>query len=215
MSPFTFVDLFAGIGGFHAALTAMGGKAVCAAEIDPRARRVYEENWGLKPEADVVDLAKRANSVPDHTVLAAGFPCQPYSKSGHQRGMDELRGQVFHDLIRIIAVKKPPIILLENVRNLYGPRQRPTYHYILRRLRNLGYKVGTVPTVISPHQLPLDRGGRPQVRERLYIVGTRVGVERSSAETDSLALTPRNTIASWSLPEWDLRTDLPLEDPQR
>jgi len=122
---FTFVDLFAGIGGFHAALTAMGGKCVYACEIDPAAAAVYERNWGLNPLGDVIlDANDEVMEVPDHDVLVAGFPCQPFSKSGAQRGMDETRGTLYWNILRIIQARHPKIVLLENVRNLAGRRLR-------------------------------------------------------------------------------------------
>src|SRR3954466_1969256 len=94
-APFTFVDLFAGIGGFHAALGALGGECVYAVEKDPAAAAVYQRNWNVPAFGDIVaDTAERM-VVPDHDVLAAGFPCQPFSKSGRQRGMDEARGTLF------------------------------------------------------------------------------------------------------------------------
>src|SRR5690348_2707083 len=88
-SPFTFVDLFAGVGGFHAALGSLGGECVYAVEKDPDAAAVYERNWQLPALGDIVNDTESTMRVPAHDVLAAGFPCQPFSKSGRQRGMDE------------------------------------------------------------------------------------------------------------------------------
>ena len=100
-APFTFVDLFAGIGGFHAALSAFGGDCVYAVEKDPEAAKVYELNWGMPALGDIVEDTEEEMKVPPHDVLAAGFPCQPFSKSGFQRGMDETRGTLFfnHDWV--------------------------------------------------------------------------------------------------------------------
>src|SRR5512141_1590113 len=94
-APFTFVDLFAGIGGFHAALSAFGGECVYAVEKDPEAAKVYELNWGMSALGDIVEDTEGEMKVPPHDVLAAGFPCQPFSKSGFQRGMEETRGTLF------------------------------------------------------------------------------------------------------------------------
>jgi DNA (cytosine-5)-methyltransferase 1 len=89
---FKFVDLFAGIGGFHAALSALGGECVMASEIDKNAASVYKSNWGIEPVGDITEIANENGvRVPDHDVLVGGFPCQPFSKSGFQRGMDEAR----------------------------------------------------------------------------------------------------------------------------
>lgn len=124
---FRFVDLFAGIGGFHAAMKTFGGTCVYAVEMDPpRARRVYEANWdhpasGFNVAGDIT-LDDPAEIPPDHEVLCAGFPCQPFSKSGAQRGMDEARGTLFYNIATIIEAKRPLVVLLENVRNLIGPR---------------------------------------------------------------------------------------------
>lgn len=170
---FRFIDLFAGIGGFHAALGGYGGECVYAVEVDSKAAYVYERNWGI---AALGDITKDANddvmNVPDHDILAAGFPCQPFSKSGAQRGMDETRGTLYWNILRIIEEHHPKIVLLENVRNLAGPRHMHEWQVIIETLRDEGYRVSEVPAVFSPHLLPPDRGGRPQVRERVFITAT-------------------------------------------
>lgn len=173
---FRFVDLFAGIGGFHAAMSAFGGECVYAVEIDPRARRVYEANWGCSASGhnDRGDITlDDPAEIPDHEVLCAGFPCQPFSKSGSQRGMEEARGTLFYDIARIIEVKRPLVVLLENVRNLVGPRHQHEWDVIIRTLRQLGYHVSRTPAIFSPHLLPPRLGGTPQVRERVFITATR------------------------------------------
>ncbi|MFM2475439.1 DNA cytosine methyltransferase, partial [Burkholderia cenocepacia] len=98
---FSFVDLFAGIGGFHATLGAVhGGRAAFASEWDKPAAAVYGRNWGLQPEGDIVPLTDPVVHVPAHDVLAAGFPCQPFSKSGFQRGINETRGTLFFNIMK-------------------------------------------------------------------------------------------------------------------
>ena len=122
-APFRFIDLFAGIGGFHAAMSAYGGECVYAVEIDKAAADVYRSNWGHDALGDITKDANDAvMKVGDHEILAAGFPCQPFSKSGAQRGMDETRGTLYWNILRIIQERKPEIVMLENVRNLAGPR---------------------------------------------------------------------------------------------
>ena len=112
-APFTFVDLFAGIGGFHAALSGMGGECVYAVEIDKRAALVYEQNWGMNPLGDItLDVTDDEVTVPPHDILVAGFPCQPFSKSGAQRGMEETRGTLYWSILRIIKEHHPAICLL-------------------------------------------------------------------------------------------------------
>ena len=133
---FRFVDLFAGIGGFHAALSAMGGRCVYACEIDPDAAAVYQRNWGRDPLADITyDANDTTMNVPPHDVLVAGFPCQPFSKSGAQRGMEETRGTLYWNILKIIQAHKPKIVLLENVRNLVGPRHLHEWQVIIETLR--------------------------------------------------------------------------------
>lgn len=186
---FRFIDLFAGVGGFHAALKAYGGRCVYAVEIDKDAASVYKHNWGHAPNGadqcgpdgeqqvhgDITkdaDLDKRLMKVPAHDVLAAGFPCQPFSKSGAQRGMDETRGTLFFNIASIIQTHHPKIVLLENVRNLAGPRHLHEWQVIIETLQDEGYRVSETPAIFSPHLLPPARGGRPQVRERVFITAT-------------------------------------------
>ena len=170
---FRFIDLFAGVGGFHAALKAYGGKCVYAVEIDRDAAAVYHRNWGHNPLGDITnDANDHVMNVPAHEVLAAGFPCQPFSKSGAQRGMDETRGTLYWNILRIIQERKPKVVLLENVRNLAGPRHVHEWQVIIETLRDEGYRVSDTPAIFSPHLLPPERGGRPQVRERVFITAT-------------------------------------------
>ena len=145
---FKFIDLFCGIGGFHAALSAIGGECVYAVDIDEAASKVYERNWGLNPLGDITEVANEdVVDVPDHDVLCAGFPCQPFSKSGFQRGMDETRGTLYWNILKIIETRKPALVLLENVRNLAGPRHRHEWEIIIRTLREAGYIVSENPSI--------------------------------------------------------------------
>jgi len=170
---FSYVDLFAGIGGFHAALSAAGGVCQYAVEVDPAASRVYERNWLLDPLGDITAATKKPEvHIPSHDVLAAGFPCQPFSKSGRQLGMEETRGTLFWHIAEILRLRRPTVVLLENVRNIAGPRHRHEWRTIIATLRELGYVVADEPAILSPHWLPYARGGRPQVRERVFITAT-------------------------------------------
>lgn len=170
---FRFIDLFAGVGGFHAALKAYGGECVYAVEIDKTAAAVYKRNWGHDPLGDIkADANDTTMNVPPHEVLVAGFPCQPFSKSGAQRGMDEARGTLYWHILQIIEKRKPKVVLLENVRNLAGPRHLHEWQVIIETLREQGYRVSETPAIFSPHLLPPERGGRPQVRERVFITAT-------------------------------------------
>lgn len=207
---FRFVDLFAGIGGFHAALSAYGGECVYASEIDTAAAGIYERNWGLRPDGDIVEATTGRMDVPEHEVLAAGFPCQPFSKSGYQRGMDEARGTLFWNILRVLEERKPKVVLLENVRNIAGPRHAHEWDVIIRSLRELGYRVSSTPAVFSPHLLPPARGGRPQVRERVFITATLVG-EPLSYE-DVAPPVDNKPVESWSKHSWNLAEHLPLQE---
>jgi DNA (cytosine-5)-methyltransferase 1 len=209
-APFTFVDLFAGIGGFHAALSAFGGECVYAVEKDPEAAKVYELNWGMNPLGDIVEDTEGEMKVPPHDVLAAGFPCQPFSKSGFQRGMEETRGTLFFNICKILEARKPAVVLLENVRNIAGPRHTHEWQVIIRSLRQLGYRVSSQPIVFSPHLLPPERGGRPQVRERVFIMGTYVGADESHIDVDPAVR--HAPVDGWDPNNWDLDRHLPLQD---
>lgn len=172
---FRFIDLFAGIGGFHAVMKAFGGECVYAVEIDKKAASVYEANWGHSAFGDIesdADDELDIMNVPAHDVLCAGFPCQPFSKSGAQRGMDEARGTLFFNIASIIKAHHPKVVLLENVRNLIGPRHTHEWDVIIKTLREEGYNVSARPAVFSPHLLPEHLGGTPQVRERVFITAT-------------------------------------------
>ena len=209
-SPFTFVDLFAGIGGFHAALSALGGSCVYASEIDPDASAVYQRNWGLQPAGDIVAATTGCMDVPAHDVLAAGFPCQPFSKSGYQRGMDEARGTLFWNICRVLEQRHPSVVLLENVRNLAGPRHAHEWDVIVRSLRELGYRVSSTPAVFSPHLLPPEHGGRPQVRERVFVLAAYVG---GLQDIDVDPVVRNKPLPGWEPASgWDVRRDLPLDE---
>ena len=221
---FKYVDLFAGIGGFHAMLDHAGGRCVYVSEIDREARQTYEFNWvnhlpaTQRPiiNTDItLDTPEDAEvGVPDHDVLAAGFPCQPFSKSGYQRGMDEARGTLFWNIARVLQDRKPAVVLLENVRNIAGPRHRHEWETIIRTLREIGYRVSDTPTVFSPHLLPPHLGGTPQVRDRVFILGTYIGPERVQAELEA-GLEPAPTVVRAPVEGWqatDWRTEWILDD---
>jgi DNA (cytosine-5)-methyltransferase 1 len=229
VAKFDFIDLFAGIGGFHAALSALGGECVFVSEIDKKAAGVYARNWGwdvkkVRSTDPVVhdDIRKYAPdngvvTVPSHQVLAAGFPCQPFSKSGAQMGVrDRTRGTLFFNILRILEREdRPRVIFLENVRNLAGPRHTETWNVIIDSLRDLGYLVSSTPTVFSPHFLPPHLGGTPQVRDRVFILGVWVGKEIATS-AEGKAVPPvvlREAVGGWSPEQWNLdKTRLPWND---
>lgn len=163
-----FIDLFAGLGGFHLALERLGHECVFASEIDETLQDLYERNFGIRPVGDIRDVP--AEQVPPHDVLCAGFPCQPFSKAGDQLGVDCPRwGDLFDHVLRIARHHRPGYLLLENVPNLRRHRRGETWKAMAAQLREEGYAVDTA--ILSPHQF-----GIPQVRERLYIVASRAGL---------------------------------------
>lgn len=204
------VDLFSGIGGFHATASALGWTTTYACDIDARSNKVYEANWGLKPRSDIQDEASETTMrVPAHDVLFAGFPCQPFSKSGAQRGMDEARGTLFWNIARILEVRRPRLVVLENVRNLWGPRHRHEWEVIITTLRDLGYRVSDEPLVTSPHRIGPEFGGRPQTRERVYINATYVPASlRSRYPLKAPRLDLHSVAGGWNPRQWELLKEL-------
>ena len=221
---FRFVDLFAGIGGFHAALIRHGGELVFASDIDRRARDVYTSNWtacstAIEVAGDIRPLTEgRCKRIPDHEVLTAGFPCQPFSKSGRQLGVAEERGLLFYSILKVLRCRQPKLVLLENVRNLVGPRHRQDYEQMVTLMRKLGYAVPEEPTILSPHTIPHSEGGSPQHRERVFIIGMHVGAQRAKHFYIPQISSPR-PFPEWDPRQWDLQSFLrdvrPTEDEAR
>lgn len=225
--PLTFIDLFAGIGGFHQALEGLEGSAECvlAVEIDPGCQKVYRANWPETPlVGDIRSLTQRTDgseataeeidgAVPDHEVLCAGFPCQPFSKSGAQMGVrDETRGTLFFDIMEIIRAKRPRFVVLENVRNLAGPKHADTMATIVRSLREARYLVADDPIVFSPHLLPPELGGAPQVRERVFIVAERMDERCSPSGLVGQVLIENRPVDGWDPGSWRIEDFLDDDD---
>lgn len=180
-----FIDLFAGLGGFHLALKRLGHECVFACEIDDGLNSVYEENFGIKPAKNIreVDILE----IPPHDILCAGFPCQPFSKAGSQLGFSCPRwGDLFDHILRILAHHKPHFIILENVPNLEKHDEGRTWQKIQADLEKLGYNLRNKQ--YSPHQF-----GIPQIRERLFIVGSM-----SKLPETTLPVTSSNGVPSIS-----------------
>ena len=212
---FTFIDLFAGIGGFHAALQPLGGKCVFVSEWDQHAATTYASNWlknsNLQVQGDIRELTEGAKvKIPAHDVLTAGFPCQPFSKSGNQLGVNETRGTLFYNILRVIEARKPKIILLENVRNLVGPKHIRDYKIMVRLLRELGYAVSEIPTILSPHDIPREFGGSPQHRQRVFIGAVRVGAKRANELADIGPLIDKDFLKQFDKPNWDIKEELDI-----
>jgi DNA (cytosine-5)-methyltransferase 1 len=218
-APFKFIDLFAGIGGFHHDLSSpeFGGECVLAADIDEECRNVYRSTWpkmassavvgdirNITEKPDGTDNSQKEISklVPDHDVLCAGFPCQPFSKSGAQLGiLDSTRGTLFFDIMKIVQAKKPKFLILENVRNLAGPRHTETWATIVKSIREQGYTIADDPVVFSPHLLSPELGGRPQSRERVFILAARSDLVQGEIESP---LVLREPVTDWHPSLWDV-----------
>jgi len=164
-----FIDLFAGLGGFHLALQRLGHTCVFASELDPELRAVYERNFGLLPEGDV--RAVELEDIPSHDILCAGFPCQPFSKAGDQQGFNHPKwGDLFSYVLQIVRQHKPRYLMLENVPNLENHNDGHTWRRIRADLDAAGYTI--CHKRLSPHHF-----GIPQIRERMFIVGSRSSLD--------------------------------------
>jgi DNA (cytosine-5)-methyltransferase 1 len=177
-----FIDLFAGLGGFHKALTGLGHDCVFASEIDPRLQELYKENWGISPAGDIREIVeKRIDSIPKHDILCAGFPCQPFSKAGKHKGMMDIeRGTLFDEIVKIIKYHHPKYFILENVPFIKNHNNKSTWEYIVKKLEAVlanGLRYEIAHKEYSPHQF-----GIPQHRKRIFIVGSLEGLDHFSFE---------------------------------
>ncbi len=159
---YKYIDLFAGIGGFHYALNSYGAECVFASEWDKYASDTYFTNHKIKPSGDITQI--KESIIPKHDILCGGFPCQSFSISGKQKGFEDTRGTLFFDIARIINQHTPKVLFLENVKNLIKHDEGKTIITIINSLTELGYNV---------HYKVLNASdfGLPQNRERVYIIG--------------------------------------------
>ena len=169
-ASFTFIDLFAGIGGMRIAFEEAGGQCVFSSEWDRHAQKTYYANFGVIPHGDIKTTDE--NDIPDHDVLVAGFPCQPFSIAGVSKKnslgrdhgfLDQTQGTLFFDIVRILRKKRPKVFLLENVKNLKNHDKGNTWKVISESLKELNYQV-TYGVIDGQDWVP-------QHRERVYIVG--------------------------------------------
>jgi DNA (cytosine-5)-methyltransferase 1 len=159
-----FIDLFAGLGGFHLALKHLGHECVFACELDAGLRSLYAENFGIKPWGDIREIA--ISDIPKHDILCAGFPCQPFSKAGEQQGFAHpIWGNLFDYVLEIATIHKPSYLMLENVPNLVTHDGGKTWLRIQTNLQSAGYNL--IFKRLSPHYF-----GIPQIRDRIFIVGS-------------------------------------------
>lgn len=164
MEDLKFIDLFCGIGGFHIALKELGAECVLACDTDKKCRFVYENNYGIEPHDDVrtIDI----DELPDFDIICGGFPCQPFSNAGKKKTLQDDRGLLFDEIMKIAAVKRPRFMFLENVKHILKVGGGEVFQYILSKLENTGYRVQLFK--MSPHEY-----GIPQQRERIYFACVR------------------------------------------
>lgn len=165
MTRLKYIDLFAGLGGFHLALSKLGHECVFASEIREDLRKLYAINFpGANIQGDIT--VYRPECIPAHDIICAGFPCQPFSQAGKQQGFQDEkdRGNLFNYICAIAKYHRPRYIILENVSNLKGHDKGNTWKVIHQKLVNLEYDIAE-PIILSPHQF-----GIPQHRKRIYIV---------------------------------------------
>lgn len=160
-----FIDLYAGLGGFHVGLAKEGYECVYASEINNELNEIYQKNFGIKPSKDITKV--HPEEIPNHDILCAGFPCQPFSKAGKQLGFEcEENGKHIFKILEIAKIKKPTFLFLENVPNLLVHNNSKTWNKINREIKRNGYDVKF--KILSPH-----RFGVPHLRERLIIICSR------------------------------------------
>ena len=164
----TFADLFSGIGGFHFAARGLGLRCVFASDIDNPCRDQYEHNFGIRPFGDISEI--HTENVPAHDILFAGFPCQPFSIIGGRNGMDDSRGTLFLEILRILDAKRPKAVVLENVRQFASFGRGEPLKQVLNGLRGMGYSVEW--KILNALDF-----GLPQKRERTIIVGLIGGLD--------------------------------------
>lgn len=174
LKGFTFIDLFAGIGGFHYALSSYGAECLYASEWDKPAQETYFTNFGIMPSGDITKIA--AEEIPPHDILCGGFPCQAFSVSGKRLGFEDTRGTLFFDIARIVKHHRPKVVFMENVKNLVQHDKGRTFKVVHNTMEELGY------TMFSK---VLNSGdfGVPQHRERIYMVCFRNDVLKGFAFT--------------------------------
>lgn len=158
---YTFIDLFAGIGGFRLALESLGAKCVFSSEINQKSAKTYELNFGEKPFGDITKISEE--EIPDHNILCAGFPCQAFSASGRKLGFADTRGTLFFEVARIVKSKRPKVVFMENVQYFVAHDNGKTLEVVKSTMEELGY-------VFNYKVLNAVDYGVPQFRRRTYMV---------------------------------------------
>lgn len=164
INKFSYIDLFSGIGGFHYGLSQIGGVCVMASDIDPITAQTYETNYGIEPRGDIHKI--ESCDIPDFDILCGGFPCQAFSVIGQQGGFSDPRGTLIFEVFRILKDKRPKAFILENVKGLLLHDGGTTFSLIAQNLNECGYDIAFKILEAKDYNLP-------QIRKRLFIVGTR------------------------------------------
>lgn len=164
-----FIDLFAGLGGFHTGFMNSGYECVFACELEPHLRELYHKNYGIKPHGDITKVDEKC--IPEHDVMCAGFPCQPFSLAGKKKGSEcPESGKLIDHVIRIAKHHQPKFIVLENVPNILTIANGSFWDYMQSSFRKIGYKLEY--KIISPVDV-----GIPQNRKRVFIIGSKLSEE--------------------------------------
>lgn len=161
---FKFIDLFCGLGGFRLAFEKAGGVCVFSSDIDESVRKTYAMNFNETPFGDITKI--EAKDIPDHDILCAGFPCQPFSLAGKRLGFEDTRGTLFFEVVRILKEKKPKTFILENVKGLTNHDNGNTLKVILNTINEIGYEYKY--DILNAKNFNV-----PQNRERWYCIGVR------------------------------------------
>lgn len=168
LAGYTFIDLFAGLGGFRLAMESLGAECVFSCEWDSAVANVYQQNFGDLPHGDITKISE--DSIPNHDILCAGFPCQAFSISGKQRGFEDSRGTLFFEIARIVKKIRPKVVFLENVKNFATHDNGKTLSVVRQTIQDLGYNFTYKVLNASDY-------GIPQNRQRIYMVCFRKDVD--------------------------------------
>jgi len=189
-----YIDLFCGLGAFHSAFNSFHNnnasyQCVFACDIDESVREIYKENYGITPEGDINKV--NIENIPDFDILCGGFPCQPFSIAGKKEGFDdEIKGNLFFAILKIIDIKSPNTIILENVKNLLTINNGETFNTINAELQKRGY-------IVSFKVIDSKYYNSPQSRQRLFIIGSKIKkYEFPSDPTNTI--TPVSSIIDYS-----------------
>jgi DNA (cytosine-5)-methyltransferase 1 len=203
-AKFSFIDLFAGIGGMRIPFDELGGKCVMTSEIDKHALETYRHNFQDFEHSFVGDITQvQIEDIPSHDILLGGFPCQPFSHAGHKKGFEDTRGTLFFDIARILEAKRPKAFLLENVRGLMWHDSGNTFKRIL--------EIGSQSYHVSHKVLDAKDFGLPQTRKRVYLVGLDKETFSKPFDFDSLE-SPAAALSVGDILESDAEESLTLSD---